>query len=73
MQFTADLLLAIKFHVLKFGLNCVLGMPFLREHNPTIDWHARTVTVKDIPLSVPHSEASEVEVVCSKVFAAGVM
>ena len=51
----------------------MLGMPFLREHNPTIDWHARTVAVKDIPLSVPHSEASVVEVVCSKVFAAGVM
>ena len=58
------------------AVDCVLGMPFLTAHNPSIDWALRTVTVRNVPLRVASLQAAgsaaSVEVVSGSVFERGI-
>ena len=52
VSFSDAVVLSVEFQVLYFGLDCILGMPFLQKFNPKIDWVARTVHVDGYALLV---------------------
>ena len=43
--FSDAVVLSIAFQVLQFGLDCILGMPFLQKFNPKVDWVAWSVHI----------------------------
>ena len=45
VHFSDAVVLSIEFQVLQFGLDCILGMPFLEKFNPKVDWVARSVHI----------------------------
>lgn len=52
VEFAPGLGFALNFHVLDCTLGCILGLPFLKQVNPCIDWVAREVSVGGCKLRV---------------------
>ena len=69
--FSDAVVLSVEFQVLQFGLDCILGMPFLQKFYSKVDWVAQSVHVDEYALPVGLGRpmyATKIEMVCAKTF-----
>ena len=52
VDFCDAVVLSIEFQVLQFGLDYILGMPFLQKINCKVDWVARIIHIDAYALPV---------------------